>query len=164
MIAAAESGDEHAVTAFQHFLASSGTAAWREIGDLAGVAEKTLLATVFGSKKGPAFSARRRFQELRQQLSDDHATPLEKLAIDRVLLASLFAAAIDILIAAEGLNGLTSPKRAQAQVFAEKRVQAALKSLEIARAISRAAVAGPLRLFGTRSRSAEPPARRAASG
>jgi hypothetical protein len=161
LIASALTGDANAVKAFQAFLANGGSPAWREVGDLAVVAEKMLLTTMFSGKAAPALAARRRSQELRQALADDHATPLEKLAIDRVILASMFAAVIDSLVAADGMTGVISAKHIQAQHLAERRVQAALKSLQTAREISRAAVAGPLRLFGSRSRAAEPPARAA---
>lgn len=158
LIAGAEAGDAQAIAAFQQFLEDGGSAAWREVGDLADVAEKMLVAKVFAGTKGPALAARRRFKELRTELAEDHATPLEKLAIDRVILASMFACAVDLLVAAEGSDGLTSAKRLQAQATAEKRVQAALKSLQTAREIGRAAIAGPLRLFGSGSRkTAAPP-------
>ncbi|MBA3481084.1 MAG: hypothetical protein H0T51_04625 [Pirellulales bacterium] len=161
LIASAEAGDATAVAAFRQFLDKGGSAAWREVGDLADVAEKMLVAKVFTGAKAPALAARRRFQDLRTELAEDHATPLEKLAIDRVILASMFACAVDFLVAAEGPGGLTSEKRIQAQALAEKRVHAAMKSLQTAREISRAAVAGPLRLFGSRTRSTEPPLRAA---
>jgi hypothetical protein len=148
LITSAEAGDPAALAAFEQFLANDGSAAWREIGDLADVAEKALISKLFGGQKGPALSARRRFQQLRQQLTADHATPLEKLAIDRVILASTFACAVDCLVAAEGAAGLTSEKRIKAQQQAEKRVQTALRSLQTAREISRAASNRPLRLFG----------------
>jgi hypothetical protein len=148
LIASAEGGDPAALAAFQQFLANDGSAAWREVGDLADVAEKTLSTKLFNGLKGPALSARRRFQELRQQLADDHATPLEKLTIDRVILASTFACAVDCLVAAEGAAGLTSERRIKAQQQAEKRVQTALRALQTAREISRGAANRPLRIFG----------------
>lgn len=153
LIAHAEAGDPSAIAAFQEFLANDGSAAWREVGDLAGNVEKVLLASLFAGKKGPALAARRRFQELREQLSEA-AEPLERLAQERVLLAVLFATAVDFLIAAEGPGGLANEKRLRAQQLAEKRVSAALKSLQTAREICRVAAAKPLRLFSSGERRA----------
>jgi len=147
LVARAEAGDRGAIAAFQQFLDNDGSAAWREAGDLAAAAEKTLATKVYAGKKALALSVRRRFQELRKQLSEDNATPLEKLAIDRVILAFMFACAVDFVVASEGEEGLASEKRLKAQAHADKRVQAALKSLQTAREISRGAVAGPLRLW-----------------
>ena len=153
LITCAQGGDPAAVKAFNEFFDGDGNAAWREVGDLADAAVKALGTRAYAGRKAPAMSARRRFQELRKQLAEDNATPVEKLAIDRVILATMFGAAVDLLVAQGGTETFTSEKCLKAQALAEKRVQSALKSLELARAISRAAVAGPLRLFGSQSRS-----------
>ncbi len=71
---------------------------------------------------------------------------------------SVFGAAVDLLVAQGGTETLTSEKCLKAQALAAKRVQVAYKTLQTARAISRAAVAGPLRLFGSRSQAAAPAA------
>ncbi|MBA3480787.1 MAG: hypothetical protein H0T51_03135 [Pirellulales bacterium] len=153
LISDAHRGDPAAVKAFNQFFDGDGNAAWREVGDLADAAVKALGTRAYAGKKAPALSARRHFQALRKQLAEDNATPLEKLAFDRVILASMFGCAVDVLVAQGGTETLTSEKCLKAQALADKRFQIALKSLELARAISRAAVAGPLRLFGSQSRS-----------
>ncbi|MBA3485472.1 MAG: hypothetical protein H0T51_27065, partial [Pirellulales bacterium] len=158
LISCAQRGDPAAVKAFNQFFDGDGNAAWREVGDLADAAMKMLATRAYRGKKAPPLSARRHFQKLRKQLAEDNATPLEKLAIDRVILASMFGAAVDLLVAQGGTETLTSEKCLKAQALAAKRVQVAYKTLQTARAISRAAVAGPLRLFGSRSQAAAPAA------
>lgn len=161
LIARAEAGNARAIAALVEFQRMGGSPSWRALGDLADVAEKMLAMMIYPGRKGPPLAVRRRFQDLREELAADHATPLEKLALDRVILASMFANAVDYLVAAEGPDGLSSEKRIRAQAAAEKRFQAAMKSLKTAREICRTAVAGPIGVFGSRPRSVQPASRAA---
>jgi hypothetical protein len=152
LFAAAHGGDADAAETFGKFMDDGGSALWRQAGDIAGVAEKALLTAVYRKSPTLCISGRRRIRELRAELASEHATPLEKLAIERVVLASTFAHAIDAFVAMQGPEGLLSAKLVQAQQHAERRVTAALKSLKTAREIGRPAIVGPVLLFGSRVR------------
>jgi hypothetical protein len=157
LFASVKAGDERAKAAFTQFMDCGGSLVWRQAGDLAKLAERSLLKTVFNASPTLCVSGSRKFQALRDELAVDNATPLEKLAIERVVLTTNFASAIDVFVALQGPEGLLSAKLAQTQQIAERRVNDALKALKTAREISRSAMAGPLRLFGSRPREAEAP-------
>ena len=79
-------------------------------------------------------------------LTDKDDSPLERMMIERVVLAWSFAHAVDVIATLAG-EAMLSPAVTKAQETAEKRCQAALKSLQLAREISRGTAGKPLRLI-----------------
>jgi hypothetical protein len=142
LFASVQKGDAAAQAAFVNFLEVGGSAVWRQAGDLAGLAETALLTTLYSGSPTLSLSGRRKFQELRAELTSEDDTPLKKLAIERVVHTSMFVFVVDAFVAMQGLDGLLSARLAQAQHLAERRLNLALKSLKTAEEISRAAVAG----------------------
>lgn len=147
LFASAQAGDASAAAMFSKFLDEGGSAVWRQAGNLAAVAEKALMNAMFDGSVPLCISGRRKFQEMRAELTSSNASPLEKLANERVLLTAMYAFAIDAFVAMQGPAGITSPELGRAQQLAERRMTAAMKSVKIAREISRAPSAGPLVLF-----------------
>ena len=164
LMARAEKGNEKAIAEFQAFLDEDGNPAWRAMGDLANLAEKSLAKQLFAESRSAALSVSWKFNDLRRQLAEDNATPLEKLAADRVILASMFATAVDIVIANGGSAAMTSERAANAPLQAEKRVSEALRSLKLAREISRAAVASAVPAAGAKAAASPPAASPPAAG
>ena len=155
LFAEADAGGEAASKAFKEFMANGGSVAWREAGDLTGLAERALSIAIYRDQKALHEASHRNFEELRAALAGDDAAPIEKLAIDRVVMASKFAYAIDMFIGVCGREAITSAKLVQAQLIAERRVNVALKSLKTAREYCRAANSGSLKLFGSKVLGAE---------
>ena len=99
LIAKAVKGDAAAIAEVEEFFADGENRAWREAGNLADVAEKVLATVLFQGSRGRPRSVARYGRELREQLIDKDVSPLEKLAIERVVLAWNFACAVDVLVA-----------------------------------------------------------------
>jgi len=150
-----QAGDEAANEILSDFFAQGGNESWDMMGDVGLLAERALLASVLGSQPADCLAISERSRALRAELLSAEASALEKLAVDRVVLAYSFAGMVDMLITSGGLDALASERCVKAQVAGEKRLQEAMRTLEIARQQSRSKAAVPLKVV------AAPPDRRA---
>jgi len=145
LIALANEGDAEAGQAVRKFFADDNNPMWRQLGDLADVARRALASALFGQKPVQALSVERHMRHKLASLVDKDNSPLERMMIERVVIAWGFAHAVDLIAATAG-EAILSPAVTKAQETAEKRCHAALKSLQLAREISRGAVGKTLRL------------------
>ena len=135
-------GDQAANEILKAFLAQGGNEASRAMGNVALLAEKALLSTVLSSHPAVSMAVGERLRTLAPSCAGGRVS-LKKLAIDRVILAYSFACVMDMLVAYASQNGPASERCLKTQLLGEKRVQEAMKSLEIAREISRPRAAVP---------------------
>lgn len=116
---------------------------WRQAGDLGWHAEMAIVRLVAGGDPLVGEALRRKLDELRGELLGPTATPLERLLVDRVLLAWAQCHAADLDAAARGQG--TGPAAAFAtrrQDSANRRYLAAIRELAQVRLLLRRA--GPL--------------------
>lgn len=162
LITLADQGDAEAAQAVRNYLADD-SAAWRQIGDLGNIARKALATALSGKSQVLSISVDRQMQAQLASLIDKDDSPLERMMIDRVVVAWAFAHAVDFIAATSG-EAMLSPSVTKAQETAEKRCQAALKSLQLAREISRGAAGRPLRLIVPDGSDHRPRAKEHAAG
>ena len=135
LMAQADQGDAEAAEAV-HRIFADDQGVWRKAGDLAELALATILATL---DQTPAVvqSIRHKLQRRRDELVDENTTELQQMQLDRLVLAWASATVIDLHVTSAG--GVASPAMLKAQESAERRCQTALRSLEIAGQIAKAA-------------------------
>lgn len=144
---ASEKGDRKAGQLFARFFETPDHPAWSKFGDMTLVAEKLIAGSLFPNQPVRVEAIVRDMQQRREALQEDDDSPLERLAKDRVIVAWAHVTCLDALAAASGGATIASPKISQAMATAEKRLNQALSSLQVAREIVRGKVAQPLRPF-----------------
>jgi hypothetical protein len=102
-----------------------------ENGNLARMVREMLIEELLGSEPTVAEYARRSMELDVDQLQRPEDSPLRRLALDRCLLASLSATVYDALAAKEAKHVELRPLIAKAQLAAERRLNMALKNLEV---------------------------------
>jgi hypothetical protein len=126
----AKAGDASAVARVEQYFREH-EAAVAENGNLARMVRDTLIEELLGSQPTVAEYARRSMELQVDQLQRPDDSPLRRLVIDRCLLASLSATVYDALAAKEAEHVELRPLIAKAQLAAERRLNVALKNLEV---------------------------------
>jgi hypothetical protein len=102
-----------------------------ENGNLARMVRDMLIEELLGSQPTVAEYARRSMELQVDQLQRAEGSPLRRLTTDRYLLAWLSATVYDALAAREAEHVELRPLIAKAQLAAERRLNMALKNLEV---------------------------------
>ncbi|HMP07828.1 MAG TPA: hypothetical protein PJ982_15870, partial [Lacipirellulaceae bacterium] len=144
LVAQSRRGDAAASATVRQVFADAQNPIWQEAGNLVELAERMLAASIFPQAPAAALSVSRYGQHLRDELSDQGASPLERLAIARVVMAWNLAGALDLRAAAASAGAPSAPL-VKAQDAAERRFHKALASLQLAREISRSSAGRPFR-------------------
>ena len=121
---------------------------WQEYGDLAAQAQEAWLQLLAGTDYLLAESVRLKLGALRQELSAEGASPLEKLLIERVIACWLQTCYSDSVYAqARGPQSTTSVRQElmKRQDSSQRRYLAAIKQLALVRKLLRPALS-PLQL------------------
>lgn len=129
LAAQANAGDPNAVARLRQ-LFDDHPEIWEQIGDLAKHAEVTLARGVSKGEVVMFESVRRMVKKLKRELGDKDATPLEKLAIQRVVICWLelqYAAAVFPIVTGKPTAADTFGVKQKDS--AQRRFDAALKSL-----------------------------------
>ncbi len=108
-----------------------------EHGNLALQARNTIISSLLKSEPVVAEHVRRHNEQLAASLKRSGASPLEQLAVDRVVIANLAAAVLDTLLAGNIGKPELHHKTARAHELAEKRIQTAIKTLDLVRDMER---------------------------
>jgi len=128
----ANQGDAASLAALQQLL-DENPENWQRLGDLASTAEKLLFQRVAGSDRLAIESLHRKANALREELTPADPTPLETLAIQRVIACWMQMQYLD---AVEASTPQWTPSQAtqwaRRQESAERRYQVAVKSLGLA--------------------------------
>jgi hypothetical protein len=128
-----KAGDESAMAEIQQIL-NSNDALWRHLGDV----EKTTEAMLIEVADGPAAykeSIRRSVAAMKQSLLGEHRTPLERMAVGRVVSCWLFANFVDRWCAWSVKQQGRASDLAKLLEASEKRCQISLRSLKLVRGI-----------------------------
>lgn len=134
LMAEAAKGDLEAAEAICGFF-DDPDAAWQEIGDLTAHLKRTLAVKLLGSSEVKLHSLLRRMEFDIEQLVGADPSPLEKLAAERLVLASQAAAAQEMMaLTADAFGEPSTVKMLEA---AERRIQFAMKTFQAAQAMSR---------------------------
>lgn len=129
----ANAGDADALTQLCRVL-DANPQVWQEIGDLAKHAQFSIVKAICNGNQLIAESVKRKADELRRDLSGENPSPLEKLAIERVVATFLEMQFVDIKHPADsGQNLPTARYVVQLKVGVQKRFDSALKSLLLIR-------------------------------
>lgn len=137
-MAEAAAGDEAAAQDVAQFF-EDPDGAWQQLGDLTELLKLTLANRLLGNQPVESASLRRRIEFQIEELVGEHPTPLEKLAAERLVLASQMAAAQEVAALNAGEFG--KPSAIKMLEGAERRIQLAVKTLQAARAVGRRRVA-----------------------
>ncbi|MDB5307694.1 MAG: hypothetical protein JWO38_1896 [Gemmataceae bacterium] len=135
----AQAGDPTALGPVRELLAARPEL-WRQMGDLCGHAEDSLLAVLAGKSLLARESIRQRLAELKDEHLGPAPSPAERLAVDRVAVTWLQVYLAD-LDAAQGerAGGPQGAHLLRRQAAAQARHLAALKQLGVLRKLTRPA-------------------------
>jgi hypothetical protein len=107
---------------------------WQDIGDLAKYAQFSIIKVIAKGNQLIAESVKKKADELRRDLSGENPSPLEKLAIERVIATFLELQFVDVKHPADSGQNLANARYVvQLKVGVQKRFDAALKSLLLIR-------------------------------
>ncbi len=144
LTARANTGDQEAVDELRKWVSNGGQKVWDVLGDLSTTVAQFLIGNACLHRPAAAKSAMQTFERQRRELAEVYSSPLERMMVDRVVLAKQFADSIDMTLAAEGTDAIARETLVRAQVAAEKRIQASLKSLQSASELHRASQVVPI--------------------
>lgn len=143
LVRRANGGDQDATSQLRQTLDASPEL-WQQLGDLAAHAEASLLTLVAGNDLLARESIARKLNALREELSGPSPPLLERMAIDRVVIAWLMIQFVDTLI-----GGTATAPVAKTNVImrwqdlAGRRYAAAVKALlDVRRLLSQASRSG----------------------
>jgi hypothetical protein len=126
----AKAGNASAVARVEQYFREHHDAV-AENGNLARMVREMLIEELLGSRPTVAEYARRSMELDVDQLQRPEDSPLRRLVLDRCLLASLSATVYDALAAKEAEHIELRSLIAKAQLAAERRLNVALKNLEV---------------------------------
>jgi hypothetical protein len=109
---------------------------WQELGDLGKFAAELLVRSAYRGDPGRTAAAMRDMQEKRSQLCGPNPSPLVAMLVQRAVICWSFAQYVDMCAASAVGKGVNLCQWTGARGSAEKQIQTALKSLEIARRIA----------------------------
>jgi hypothetical protein len=125
----AQQGDAGALPALHRLFASDGSL-WRQFGDLAVQAERSLIAAASGTNLLLAEALQRKLQELRSELEGPSPSPMEGLLASRAALCWLETHYLDALAAqSPGQAGKQATDLQRRRDAADRRYLGALKAL-----------------------------------
>ena len=124
----ANGGDRNALEALRRLL-DDNPQIWQRVGDLAVHAELALISLVAGADNLMAESLKRSLEDLRAQLGADSASPLERMAIGRVVACWLQLQHVDVLTDKATPGSHAAKFLLQRQAQADRAYHAAIKSL-----------------------------------
>jgi len=137
LVATANAGDESALGRLRQILDSNPTV-WRAVGDLGEIAKTMLIAAISGNDNLLIESLRRQVAEMEQALLDPNASPVEKLAAERVVIAWLQMRQSDIRSARpEGHSVGWAGFWIRAQAQAARRYESAIRHLQAVQRMER---------------------------
>jgi hypothetical protein len=147
LVQRAQQGDVAALPLLREAL-EADPSLWQEYGDLAAQAQESWLQLLAGTDYLLAEAVRLKLAALRQELSAEGASPLEKLLIERVIACWLQTCYSDSVYAqARGPQSTTSVRQElmKRQDSSQRRYLAAIKQLALVRKLLRPALS-PLQL------------------
>jgi len=131
LVATANAGDKAALGRLRQVLDFNPTV-WRTVGDLGEIAKTMLITAISGNDNLLIESLRRQVAEMEQTLLDSDASPVEKLAAERVVIAWLQLQQADLRCARpEGLSVGWAGFWIRAQAQAARRYESAIRHLEV---------------------------------
>jgi hypothetical protein len=128
-----KAGEESAVAEIQRIL-DSNDALWRHLGDVEKTTEAMLIEVADGSAASKE-SVRRSVAAMKQSLLGEQPTPLERMAVGRVVACWLFAHFVDRWCAWSVKAGGRASDLAKLLEASEKRYQVSLRSLKLVQGI-----------------------------
>lgn len=151
LVALAKYGDTAALESIRQEL-DGNPALWQAVGDLAALSEALLISVVANGNALVAESMEREIERLKSELAEGTTTtPLERLAIQRIVACWLHTQYTDRATLAADVAGSKIAAWGKRQEAAERRFQSAIKSLELARrlvprrGLAKATAVGPIR-------------------
>ncbi len=131
----ASEGNEYCLAGLRKML-DEDPKIWRKLGNVSGLAEKSWIALLSNGNKLMEESIPRRLEEMKNELGDPHATPLEKLLIELVGVTWLAAQHGEIDAAGPGGGNLQQANfRLRRAESSQRRLLAAVKTLQLIRAL-----------------------------
>jgi hypothetical protein len=127
-------GDAAALGELRRIL-DSNEAIWRQVGDVADVSQKILIEALSGDSAIMVEGSERHVAELKQSLLATCSSPLEAMAIQRVVCCWLLTHYLDRCVAVAVERGSRMSDLGRLQVLAEKRYQVSLRTLALVRQI-----------------------------
>lgn len=124
----ADRGDPEAQQALREFL-DENPQVWQKIGDMAAQAEVNLIRLIAKEDFLLTEAIRRKAAELRQRLAGAFPTPLEQMAVERVVSAWLHAQHVDAQCARAGGGGEDARFWLKQQTQAHRLYDAAMRAL-----------------------------------
>ncbi len=146
----ANTGDCQALNQL-HTILDNNPGIWKQIGDLSAHARQSLIRLVAGDDLLLAESIKRQIDSMERELAGEAATPLQQLAIDRVIATWLQLQHADAVMAkVSGVGTLHLARQAQAQRAHDAALKSfvTLQNLELAQKASRGR-RSTVRVFGT---------------
>jgi hypothetical protein len=128
-----KAGDESAIAEIQQIL-NSNDALWRQLGDVEKSTEAMLIEVADGSAASME-SVRRSVAAMKQSLLGEQPTPLERMAVGRVVACWLFAHFVDRWCGWSIKAGGRANDLAKLLEASEKRYQISLRSLKLVQGI-----------------------------
>ena len=126
-------GDESAIAEIQRIL-NSDDALWRHLGDVEKTTEAMLIEFLEGTAASKE-SVRRTVAAMKQSLLGEQPTPLERMAVGRVVSCWLFAHLVDRWCGWSVKQGGRASDLAKLLEASEKRYQISLRSLKLVQGI-----------------------------
>jgi hypothetical protein len=135
-----KAGDESAAAEIQRIL-NSNDALWRHLGDVEMTTEAMLIENAEGTAASKE-SVRRNVAAMKQSLLGARPTPLERMAVGRVVACWLFAHFVDRWCGWSVKQGGRASDLAKLLEASEKRYQVSLRSLKLVQEIKSPAERG----------------------
>jgi hypothetical protein len=135
LVARANTGDDAAIKRLRTVL-DSNPDIWRAAGDLAGKAEQLMINLLAGNSELARESIRRKLNDMRTELAGTAPGPLERLAVERVVMCWLQLQHLDIVMAVPALELKAGSHYGRLQDQASRRLNAAIKALTTLRQLA----------------------------
>jgi hypothetical protein len=133
----ANAGDKEALAKVRQML-DEHPEVWRQLGDLAQIAERALVQQLASCDRLMAEAAEQQVAQLRKELLGDRPSSLLKAAVDRVVTTALAVNVSDVLGSLAGPESPNARYWAQQQARQLRRHATALRLLEVTRRMERA--------------------------
>lgn len=136
LVALAKYGDTEALESIRQEL-DGNPALWQAVGDLAALSEAFLISVIAAGNALVSESMEREIERLKSELAEGTTpTPLERLAIQRIVACWLHAQYTDRATLAADATGSKIAAWGKRQEAAERRFQSAIKSLDLVRRLA----------------------------
>jgi hypothetical protein len=142
LVAGANKGDPQSLTQIKTLLDENPENCMR-LGNLAETAERLMFQRIAGNNQLVLESFRRKAAAMRDEISTPEDTPLVTLAVQRVIACWLQLQYLDVVDGTSQWTPIQATQWARRQESAERRYQVALKSLGLARRMTKGAPCTP---------------------